>query len=40
MDERYINKFIEIKKLGWIKSLRNGDTGVGYTLEKYINQTK
>ena len=40
MDERYINKFIEIKKLGWIKSLRNGDTGVGYTLEKFINQTK
>ena len=40
MDKRYINKFIEVKKLGWIESLRNGDTGVGYTLEKLINQTK
>jgi len=36
----YIKQFKEIKKIGWIESYRSGDTGIGYTLEKLINQTK
>ncbi len=40
MIEEYIRKFEEIKNSGWINSHRPGDTGVGYTLEKLINQSK
>ena len=36
----YLKKFIEIKKIGWIESYRQGDTGIGFTLEKLVNQTK
>lgn len=31
-------KFIEIKKRGWIKSLRPGPTGIGYTFENLIGK--
>lgn len=30
--------FLKIKAKGWIKSLRNGTTGIGYTFEKLINK--
>lgn len=40
MIEEYISKFKDIKNSGWIKSYRPGDTGIGYTLEKLINQSK
>lgn len=39
MVDDYKKRFEEIKNLGWIKSLRNGDTGIGYTLEKIVKQT-
>lgn len=31
-------RFDDIRKLGWIKSLRNGPTGVGYTFECLLNK--
>lgn len=31
------NKFEEIKNLGWIKSMRTGTTGIGYTFEQLLN---
>lgn len=34
------NKFVAIKKLGWIKSLRKGPTGVGMTFEYLIGKTE
>ena len=30
-------KFSEIRKMGWIESMRYGSTGVGYTLEKLLH---
>lgn len=30
------NKFETIKKLGWIKSIRKGSTGIGATFEKLL----
>jgi hypothetical protein len=30
-------KFSEIRKKGWIESMRNGSTGIGYTLEYLLN---
>ena len=30
--------FNEVKKKGWVKSLRKGDTGVGYTFETLIGK--
>lgn len=32
------NEFNSIKKMGWIKSLRGGSTGVGYTFETLIGK--
>lgn len=32
------NKFNQIKKMGWIVSMRNGPTGVGYTFESLLNK--
>ena len=29
-------KFSKIKKLGYVKSLRSGPTGIGYTLETLL----
>ena len=37
--ELYIN-FIRIKKMGWIKTMRNGSTGVGYTFECLLNKSE
>lgn len=31
-----LGKFDEVKKLGWVDSLRSGDTGIGYTFETLI----
>ena len=31
-------KFIQIKSLGWVASLRDGPTGVGYTFESLLNK--
>ena len=33
-----LQKFEEIKEMGWIKSLRKGPTGIGYTFEKLIGK--
>ncbi len=33
-------KFEQIKKKGWIKSLRNGTTGIGYTFETLLNKNE
>jgi len=30
-------KLSEIKKMGYVKSLRKGPTGIGYTLETLLN---
>lgn len=30
--------FMKIRELGWVKSLRKGDTGVGYTFEKLLGK--
>jgi len=35
--ELYKN-FMRIKKMGWIKTMRNGSTGVGYTFESLLNK--
>jgi len=32
------HKFLKIKKLGWIKTMREGSTGVGYTFEQLLNK--
>ena len=32
------DKFEQIKKMGWIKSLRNGTTGIGYTFETLLSK--
>ena len=32
------NKFDQIKKMGWIVSLRDGPTGVGYTFESLLSK--
>lgn len=32
------NEFYRIKKLGWIKSLRKGNTGIGYTFETLLGK--
>lgn len=31
-------EFCKVKKMGWIKSLRKGPTGIGYTFETLINK--
>ena len=31
-------KFEEIKEMGWIKSFRKGNTGIGYTFEKLLGK--
>lgn len=31
-------KFLEIKKLDWVKSFRSGSTGIGYTFEKLLGK--
>ena len=31
-------KFLEIKRMGWIESKRKGSTGVGYTFEELLNK--
>ena len=33
ISETLLTKIKEVSKKGWIKTLRKGDTGVGYTLE-------
>lgn len=33
-----LQKFEEIRMMGWIKSLRKGPTGIGYTFEKLIGK--
>lgn len=41
MDEtnkKLLDKFIEIRKMGWIKSHRNGTTGIGKTFEDLIEK--
>ena len=30
--------FVKIKKLGYVKSMRDGVTGIGYTFETLINK--
>lgn len=32
------NKFYTIKNLGWVKSLRKGSTGIGYTFESLLGK--
>ncbi len=32
------NKFMEVKKMGWIESKRAGSTGIGYTFETIIGK--
>ncbi len=32
----FIRKFDEIKAMGWVKSMRRGNTGIGYTLEELL----
>ena len=32
----FIKKFKELKAKGFIKSTRNGPTGIGHTLESYL----
>jgi len=34
--ESLLNKFDEVKQMGWVDSLRTGDTGIGYTFETLI----
>lgn len=34
--ESLLGKFDEVKELGWVDSLRTGDTGIGYTFETLI----
>lgn len=34
------NKFIEISNMGWIKSMRGGSTGIGYTFEYYLGKSE
>ena len=36
--KKFKELFEQTKKKGWIKSLRKGDTGVGYTFEKTIGK--
>lgn len=31
-------RFFEIKRTGWIKSMRNGPTGIGFTFEKLLGK--
>lgn len=31
-------RFLEIKRMGWIKTYRNGYTGIGYTFEKLLGK--
>lgn len=31
-------RFEEIKKMGWVKSFRKGNTGIGYTFEKLLGK--
>ncbi len=41
MEKKYLElykKFDRIRKLGWIESMRNGPTGVGYTFETLLNK--
>ena len=37
--ELYKN-FMRIKKMGWIRTMRNGSTGVGYTFESLLNKNE
>ena len=32
------SKFFSIRNMGWIKSMRNGPTGVGYTFESLLGK--
>lgn len=36
--KEFKNKFEDVKKKGWVKSMRKGDTGVGYTFESMIGK--
>lgn len=43
MNENFVNlfkKFNDIKKIGWIRSLRKGYTGIGYTFEALIGKSE
>ena len=31
-------RFFEIKRTGWIKSMRNGPAGIGFTFEKLLGK--
>lgn len=33
-------KFLSIRNRGWIKSMRNGSTGIGYTFEKLLGKNE
>ena len=33
----FVTKFEEIKAMGWVKSKRRGNTGIGYTLEELLD---
>lgn len=37
---RLLGYFISIRDRGWIKSMRNGTTGIGYTFETLINKSE
>ena len=34
------SRFEDIKKMGWVKSLRKGDTGIGKTFEELLGKTE
>jgi len=38
--ETFRKAFAELRAKGWIESVRRGDTGVGYTLERYLGLTE
>ncbi len=35
---KLLSKFMQVKNMGWIKSKRNGTTGIGYTFEELIGK--
>ena len=36
--DSFKNIFLKIKKMGYVKSKRRGDTGIGYTFEELIDK--
>ena len=36
--KQLLSKFMRIKNMGWVKSKRNGTTGIGYTFEELIGK--